>query len=132
MTYIYPNNISAIFLFAVYVKNIIFLLLIKYNIFVNYSYLSQKKSQKNNNCIVRPVWASYKNIFLSQGKYVGVITFTNAACDEIKHRTNEDPIFHIATIHGFCWSVIQGFNNDIREFLNHFLKILEYHCYTRI
>ena len=65
---------------------------------------------------------SYKNIFLSQGKYVGVITFTNAACDEIKHRTNEDPIFHIATIHGFCWSVIQGFNNDIREFVKNELK----------
>ena len=65
---------------------------------------------------------SYKNIFLSQGKHVGVITFTNAACDEIKHRTNEDPIFHIATIHGFCWSVIQGFNNDIREFLKNDLK----------
>ena len=65
---------------------------------------------------------SYKNIFLSQGKYVGVITFTNAACDEIKHRTNEDPIFHIATIHGFCWSVIRGFNNDIREFIKNKLN----------
>ena len=65
---------------------------------------------------------SYKNIFLSQGKYVGVITFTNAACDEIKHRTNEDPIFHIATIHGFCWSVIKGFNYDIREFIKNKLN----------
>lgn len=66
---------------------------------------------------------SYKNIFLSQGKYVGVITYTNAACDEIIHRTNEDPIFHIATIHGFCWSVIQGFNEDIRAFLKDNLNI---------
>ena len=65
---------------------------------------------------------SYKNIFLSQGKYVGVITFTNAACDEIKHRTNEDPIFHIATIHGFCWSVIKEFNYDIREFIKNKLN----------
>ncbi|WP_085247834.1 UvrD-helicase domain-containing protein [Gilliamella mensalis] len=66
---------------------------------------------------------NYKNIFLSEGKYVGVITYTNAACDEITHRTNEDPIFHIATIHGFCWTVIQGFNEDIRAFLKDNLTI---------
>lgn len=66
---------------------------------------------------------NYKNIFLSQGKYVGVITYTNAACDEITHRTDEDPIFHIATIHGFCWTVIQGFNEDIRAFLKNNLII---------
>lgn len=65
---------------------------------------------------------NYKEIFLSQGKYVGVITYTNAARDEIIHRTNEDPIFHIATIHGFCWTVIQGFNEDIRAFLKEDLR----------
>lgn len=59
----------------------------------------------------------YRDIFLSQGKYVGVITYTNAACDEIIHRTHDNPIFHISTIHGFCWSIIQGFNEDIRAFI---------------
>lgn len=59
----------------------------------------------------------YRDLFLSQGKYVGVITYTNAACDEIIHRTHDNPIFHISTIHGFCWSIIQGFNEDIRAFI---------------
>lgn len=67
----------------------------------------------------------YRDLFLSQGKYVGVITYTNAACDEIIHRTHDNPIFHISTIHGFCWSIIQGFNEDIRAFIkdNLILKI---------
>lgn len=64
----------------------------------------------------------YRNKLLSQGKYVGVITYTNAARDEIIHRTDEDSIFHIATIHGFCWSMIQGFNQDIRDYLREGLK----------
>lgn len=67
----------------------------------------------------------YKNKLLSQGKYVGVITYTNAARDEIIHRTDASPIFHIATIHGFCWSIIQGFNHDIRDYLQDKLVIKE-------
>ena len=69
----------------------------------------------------------YRDLFLSQGKYVGVITYTNAACDEIIHRTHDNPIFHISTIHGFCWSIIQGFNEDIRSFIkdNLIIKIQE-------
>ncbi|EPU0814594.1 UvrD-helicase domain-containing protein [Morganella morganii] len=60
----------------------------------------------------------YRSTLLSQGKYVGVITYTKAARDEIIHRTDTDSIFHIATIHGFCWSIIQGFNQDIRDYLS--------------
>ncbi|MEF9420600.1 MULTISPECIES: UvrD-helicase domain-containing protein [Xanthomonas] len=58
-----------------------------------------------------------------QGKRVGVITFTNAASDEIKRRIQFDALFDVRTIHSFAWSLIQGLNHDIREWLK--IKIAE-------
>ena len=51
------------------------------------------------------------------GRRVGVITFTNKACDEIKHRLEYDDLFAVSTIHSFAWSLIKGLNHDIREWL---------------
>jgi DNA helicase-2/ATP-dependent DNA helicase PcrA len=48
---------------------------------------------------------------------VAVITYTKAARDEIIRRTKFDPIIAVSTIHAFAWSVIEGFNHDIREWL---------------
>jgi DNA helicase-2/ATP-dependent DNA helicase PcrA len=48
---------------------------------------------------------------------VAVITYTNKACDEIKHRTGFDPLVEVSTIHSFVWSLIQGFNSDIKAWL---------------
>lgn len=58
-----------------------------------------------------------------QGKRVGVITFTNAASDEIKRRIQFDALFDVRTIHSFAWSLIEGLNHDIREWLK--IKIAE-------
>ncbi|MBR9880918.1 MAG: ATP-dependent helicase [Gammaproteobacteria bacterium] len=55
--------------------------------------------------------------FRRAGKKVGVITFTNAACDEIVERVKGDPLFHISTIHSFCWLQIKHFHDDIRRWL---------------
>ena len=52
-----------------------------------------------------------------RGQRVGVVTYTNAACDEIKRRMEFDTLFHVATIHSFAWDLIGGFNADIREWL---------------
>jgi len=52
-----------------------------------------------------------------KGQRVGVITFTNAASDEIKRRLLFDPLIDVRTIHSFAWSLIEGLNNDIREWL---------------
>lgn len=52
-----------------------------------------------------------------KGKRVGVITFTNAASDEIKRRLLFDPLIDVRTIHSFAWSLIEGLNYDIREWL---------------
>lgn len=50
-------------------------------------------------------------------KYVGVITFTKAATQEIVRRTRFDPVVRVSTIHRFAWELIAGFNDDIREWL---------------
>ncbi|MDD7990735.1 UvrD-helicase domain-containing protein [Achromobacter xylosoxidans] len=52
-----------------------------------------------------------------KGQRVGVITFTNAASDEIKRRLLFDPQIDVRTIHSFAWSLIEGLNHDIREWL---------------
>ncbi|WP_342335276.1 UvrD-helicase domain-containing protein [Burkholderia pseudomallei] len=52
-----------------------------------------------------------------KGQRVAVITFTNAASDEIKRRLQFDPLIDVRTIHSFAWSLIEGLNHDIREWL---------------
>lgn len=52
-----------------------------------------------------------------RGQCVGVITYTNAASEEIKRRMAFDPIIDVSTIHSFAWSLIDGLNRDIREWL---------------
>lgn len=51
------------------------------------------------------------------GKRIGVITYTNAACDEIKSRIRFDPLFEVSTIHSFVWSLISGLHLDIKRWL---------------
>lgn len=51
------------------------------------------------------------------GRKIGVITYTNAACDEIKQRLDFDPRVEVMTIHAFSWSLIEGFNTDIRQWV---------------
>ena len=55
--------------------------------------------------------------FRRTGRKIAVITYTNAACDEIIGRVKGDPLFHISTIHSFCWLQIKTFNDDIRSWL---------------
>ncbi|HEU0072459.1 MAG TPA: UvrD-helicase domain-containing protein [Dehalococcoidia bacterium] len=51
------------------------------------------------------------------GQKIGVITYTNAACDEIKQRLEFDPRVEVSTIHAFAWSLIAGYDIDIRQWL---------------
>lgn len=51
------------------------------------------------------------------GQCVAVITYTNAACDEIVRRIDHDPLFRVSTIHSYAWDLIGGYNIDIREWL---------------
>ena len=60
---------------------------------------------------------NYSQKFRLKRQKVAIITYTNAACDEIIHRLDYHPIFLVTTIHSFSWELIQGLNNDIREWL---------------
>ncbi len=42
-------------------------------------------------------------------KQVAVITYTNAACDEISKRLQYKPIFAVSTIHSFLWELIKNY-----------------------
>lgn len=52
-----------------------------------------------------------------EGRQVAIITYTNAACEEIARRLEHDPLVVVSTIHAFSWRMIKGFNDDIREWL---------------
>lgn len=52
-----------------------------------------------------------------RGKKVAVITFTNAARDEILFRTKRDPLVVVHTIHSFSWLLIRNHQSDIRTWL---------------
>jgi Superfamily I DNA and RNA helicases len=52
---------------------------------------------------------------LVRGKNVAVITFTNAATDEIVNRLDYSLVFHISTIHSFVWDAIKYYQADIKH-----------------
>lgn len=54
---------------------------------------------------------------IQNGQRVAVITYTNAACNEIQHRLSYDPLFHVSTIHSFVWELIKPFTEDIKAWL---------------
>jgi len=65
----------------------------------------------------------YAQEFRLSARRVAVITYTNAACDEIKHRIDYDSIFSVSTIHSFAWALIQIFHKDIRKWLKGHLQM---------
>lgn len=60
---------------------------------------------------------TYGDEFRRTGKKVAVITYTNAAADEIAARVGQDALFPISTIHSFCWAHIGAYHTDIQKWL---------------
>lgn len=62
-----------------------------------------------------------------QSKSVAVISYTNAACDEIMRRVGYNPLFAVSTIHSFLWELIKPFQKDIKKWVISYLtaKITE-------
>ncbi|SFW87342.1 UvrD-helicase domain-containing protein [Chitinophaga sancti] len=60
---------------------------------------------------------THKDKFLLRRKKIAVITYTNAAVDEITRRLKFDSIFQISTIHSFSWDLIKPFTEDIRKWV---------------
>lgn len=48
---------------------------------------------------------------------IACITYTNVAKDEIEARTDRNPLIHCDTTHAFCWSLIRGFQRQLRLIL---------------
>ncbi|SDC26577.1 DNA helicase-2 / ATP-dependent DNA helicase PcrA [Massilia sp. PDC64] len=59
----------------------------------------------------------FGSAFRKNAQQVACITYTNLAVDVIRRRTEADNLFHVATIHGFLWSLINGFDDDLRRVL---------------
>ena len=59
---------------------------------------------------------------IREKRKVGVITYTNAAADEINRRSEQYPCFAISTIHSFAWELIKPFQRDIKVWLTQKLQ----------
>lgn len=54
---------------------------------------------------------------LTNRKQIAVITYTNAACDEISRRLHYKSIFSVLTIHSFLWELIKNYQSDIKDWV---------------
>lgn len=54
---------------------------------------------------------------LVEKRQIAVITYTNAACDEILRRMDYHPLYAISTIHSFAWDLIKPYYRDIKGWL---------------
>lgn len=60
--------------------------------------------------------------FSAYSKRVAIITYTNAACDEISKRLEYKPVFTVSTIHSFLWELIKNYQVDIKAWVIESLK----------
>lgn len=66
---------------------------------------------------------NHGNKFILNNQKIAIITYTNAAADEIKQRLMFDPIFYVSTIHSYAWELIQLFTSDIKSYVQ--TKLIE-------
>src|ERR1035437_7268788 len=59
----------------------------------------------------------YNRKYKLHNQQIAIITYTNAAADEIKHRLEHDQIFYVSTIHSFAWELIKSLSTDIKKWL---------------
>lgn len=72
--------------------------------------------------ILNSISEETKNDIKLHRKKIGVITYTNAAADEIKRRIGAKDYFSVSTIHSFIWELIKYYPEDIRRAL---LEVIE-------
>lgn len=56
-----------------------------------------------------------QHTFPKMNQRIACITFTNVARDEIASRTDKNPLVYCETNHAFCWSLIGGFQKQLRS-----------------
>lgn len=57
----------------------------------------------------------YAERLRSRGQSVRVITYTKNATGVITSRLGDNHLTTVSTIHSFCWELIKGFDEDIRD-----------------
>lgn len=70
---------------------------------------------------LREIWKKFGRTMRLRNKQIAVITYTNAASDEIVERLRKETIdvslFEVSTIHSFAWTIIKDYTSDIKEWL---------------
>ncbi|MBR2289672.1 MAG: ATP-dependent helicase [Clostridia bacterium] len=66
--------------------------------------------------------ANFADVLSVHSQKVAVITYTNAACDEIISRIDDSSMFSVQTIHSFLWDLIKNMQNDIKVWLTVSIK----------
>lgn len=74
--------------------------------------------------LLEDIQNEWGEILMREHRQVAVITYTNAATDEIIRRIDFNPLFHVSTIHSFVWDVIKTYQKDIKV---HYLSHLQNH-----
>lgn len=59
----------------------------------------------------------HKKVMPKRSQQIACITFTNVAKDEIASRTDRSPLVLCETNHAFCWSLIGGFQRQLRDLI---------------
>lgn len=64
--------------------------------------------------LLEDIQNEWGNKLIREHRQVAVITYTNAATDEIMRRIDYNPLFHVSTIHSFVWDSIKTYQKDIK------------------
>lgn len=89
--------------------------------FFLYAGAGSGKTKSLVGAIAHVLASSGRRLSLTRQK-IGAITYTNVACDEIRHRLEYDPRVDVSTIHSFAWSLIEGRTEDIRTWVRESLQ----------
>lgn len=66
--------------------------------------------------LLKKINEKWGNKFSHERRHVAVITYTNAATEEIISRLGDNSLFCVSTIHSFVWEVIKPFQVDIKKY----------------
>ena len=67
--------------------------------------------------VLEAIDVKYGNEMSFNGRKIAVITYTNAACNEIISRLKYNELFTVSTIHSFSWEIINTFQKNIKEYI---------------
>ena len=67
--------------------------------------------------VKHPAGGIYASKLRARGQSVRVITYTKNAARVVISRLGENRLTEVSTIHSFCWDLVKGFDDDIRQAL---------------